>query len=152
MDWEGQLERTDAPRGIFQGRVGSTGRMKLPAQVFRYLVQVGDKQDPVFVTTLDRKTVRIFSVPGWKRQSHLLDTAADRSPGRAVPTREVICGNSIDDIETAADDQPIAGNLVLRKHREEGWAEQLPAGFYRSEHRRERAISNADPARAGGDP
>lgn len=85
MDWLAQLENTDIPRGIFQGRVSSSGRLKLPAQVFRYLVQVGDKQDPVFVTTLDRKMVRIYSVGGWKKAQQLLTQyTADRKSVETV--------------------------------------------------------------------
>ena len=38
------------------------------------------------------------------------------------------------------------------EHREEGWTEQLSAGVSRSEHRRERTVSDADPAGAGRDP
>jgi len=85
MDWIAQLENTDIPRGIFQGRVGTSGRLKLPAQVFRYLVQVGDKQDPVFVTTLDRKTVRIYSIAGWKKAQRMMSQfAADRKAAETV--------------------------------------------------------------------
>lgn len=85
MDWEAKLESIDIPRGIFPGRVGASGRLKLPAQVFRYLAQVGGNQDPVFVTTLDQKTVRIYSIPGWKKtQQALARYTADRKKAETV--------------------------------------------------------------------
>ena len=72
VELEGKLATTDIPRGIFQGKVGPSGRLKLPAQVFRYLIKVGDDSDKVFVTTVDMKSVRIYTLPAWKHNQQLL--------------------------------------------------------------------------------
>lgn len=71
-DLEGNLATTDIPRGIFQGKVGPSGRLKLPAQIFRYLMKAGDNSDKVFVTTVDMKTARIYTLSAWKRNQQLL--------------------------------------------------------------------------------
>ena len=72
MELEEKLASTDIPRGIFQGKVGSSGRLKLPAQIFRYLIKVGDESGKVFVTTVDMKTVRIYTLAAWKQNQQLL--------------------------------------------------------------------------------
>ncbi|MCP5114711.1 MAG: hypothetical protein GY953_28105 [bacterium] len=72
MELDDTLSATDIPRGIFQGKVGPSGRLKLPAQIYRYLIKVGDDHDKVFVTTVDLKTVRIYTLPAWKRNQQTL--------------------------------------------------------------------------------
>ena len=73
-DLDQNLDREDIPRGIFHGRIGSSGRMKLPAKVWRYLLRISDEPPQVFVTSLDMKTVRIYALSAWKRNQETLSS------------------------------------------------------------------------------
>lgn len=54
-----------APTGTLQARVGANGRLKLPAAIYKYLLRMD--QERVFITSLDRKTVRIYPLSEWRR-------------------------------------------------------------------------------------
>lgn len=60
----------EPPRGSFQVKVDDRGRLKLPAPFHKYLIRQGDEK--VFVTTLDRKMVRIYPLSVWKWNEGLL--------------------------------------------------------------------------------
>jgi len=76
-----------APLGIYQARVDERGRLKLPADFQQYLNAVfliEGCEHRVFITSLDLRTVRIYSLPLWKSNEMLLEgetedpeTAAD---------------------------------------------------------------------------
>jgi MraZ protein len=53
----------DHPRAIFPAKVDDKGRLKLPADLQRYLV--GIDASKVFITTLDRHMGRIYPIAVW---------------------------------------------------------------------------------------
>jgi MraZ protein len=57
--------RVDPPRGTLSARVDEKGRLKLPAAFRDFLFRLDEKV--VFITTLDRQTVRIYPIAVWKR-------------------------------------------------------------------------------------
>lgn len=64
MDFEALQAIVEPPRGIFQARVDEKGRLKLPVEVWKYLVRL--KADKVFVTSLDLRMIRVYPVPLWE--------------------------------------------------------------------------------------
>lgn len=54
----------DYPRGLYTARVDDKGRLKLPADFFRYLQDV--KSTTVFVTSFDERIGRIYPISVWK--------------------------------------------------------------------------------------
>ena len=69
MDNTPQLDQPEPPTGTFQGRVGVTGRVKLPVAIYRYLIRLG--QERVFLTSLDRKTVRVYPLSEWRKNQRI---------------------------------------------------------------------------------
>ncbi len=66
----------EPPTEVYQARVDEKGRLKLPADIQRYLSDVFVVQgtDPkVFITTLDGRTVRIYPTSVWKQNELLLE-------------------------------------------------------------------------------
>lgn len=60
---EDEARRLMAPRGMFHGRVDDKGRLKLPADFRKYFEHRGDTR--LFVTSLDRRTARIYPIDAW---------------------------------------------------------------------------------------
>lgn len=49
------------------GRLDDKGRLKLPAGFREYFERVG--ADRVFITSLDRRTARIYTLPAWQSET-----------------------------------------------------------------------------------
>ncbi len=64
----------DPPRGFFQARVDEKGRLKLPADLRAYILGFGKRK--VFVTSLDRSTVRIYPDLVWKDNQKVFEEFA----------------------------------------------------------------------------
>ena len=65
----------DAPRGIFKVSVDDKGRLKLPAAVVEYFRALAVNK--VFITTLDRREVRIYPLSAWKETERILAEAGE---------------------------------------------------------------------------
>lgn len=48
--------------------------MKLPAEIFRYLVRVSNEGSKFFVTTTDMRSIRIYTPEAWRRNQELLSS------------------------------------------------------------------------------
>jgi MraZ protein len=72
VDQEPNFAMIEPPRGIFQGRVDSKGRLKLPAALYKYLIRLGEER--VFITSLDMRTVRIYPTSLWKENQRFFET------------------------------------------------------------------------------
>lgn len=53
----------DRPRKVCSAKVDAAGRLKLPADLQRYLTSIGSQK--VFITTLDKEIGRIYPIPAW---------------------------------------------------------------------------------------
>lgn len=60
---------------MFSSRVDEKGRLKLPADVHRYLTDTGATQ--VFITSFDGRTARIYPIPVWEEAEALLESPGD---------------------------------------------------------------------------
>ena len=60
---------------MFSSRVDDKGRLKLPADVQRYLTDTQSTQ--VFITSFDGRIARIYSIPEWEIAERLLESPAD---------------------------------------------------------------------------
>ncbi len=65
----------EMPDGTYPARLDDRGRLKLPMDLQRYLMALPEKK--LFVTTLDRRTVRIYPMAVWRHNRHLLATAKE---------------------------------------------------------------------------
>lgn len=77
-----RVTHVEPPTEIFQARVDDKGRLKLPADIQRYLNEVfvlEGSVPKVFITSLDRRTVRIYPTSVWKQNELLLEQDADSS-------------------------------------------------------------------------
>jgi len=63
------------PRGIYPARVDEKGRLKLPADFHKYLVEIGAAK--VFVTSFDERIGRIYPIPVWRQVEALLSNAGE---------------------------------------------------------------------------
>ncbi|MEO8370651.1 MAG: hypothetical protein ABI806_15820 [Candidatus Solibacter sp.] len=57
------------PHGMYQSRLDDRGRLKLPCAFQEYFAKLGDRR--VFVTSLDRRTARIYPISAWAREDCL---------------------------------------------------------------------------------
>ena len=62
---------------MFSSRVDDKGRLKLPADIQRYLSEIGATQ--VFITSFDGRTARIYSIPQWERAEKLLESPGPKA-------------------------------------------------------------------------
>lgn len=71
----GEMEKVDIsvepPHSIAQAKVDDKGRLKLPSESLEWCRKSNIVN--VFVTTLDKKTVRIYPIPLWKSTVSLLE-------------------------------------------------------------------------------
>ena len=65
----------EAPRGTHQARCDEKGRLKLPAVFLQYLAAL--KEQKVFITSLDRRTARIYPISIWKHNEIVMEQAGD---------------------------------------------------------------------------
>ena len=71
MEHEAQPVAVRRPRGMFSSRVDDKGRLKLPADIQRYLTDTEATQ--VFITSFDGRIARIYSIEQWERAEKLLE-------------------------------------------------------------------------------
>lgn len=81
---DGNLKSTqiEAPTEIFAARVDEKGRLKLPVDIQRYLNEVfvlEGTAPKVFLTSLDRRTIRIYPTSVWKQNEFLLEQETEAS-------------------------------------------------------------------------
>jgi MraZ protein len=58
---------------MFSSRVDDKGRLKLPAEIQRYLTDTGAAQ--VFITSFDGRTAHIYPIPVWEEAERLLESS-----------------------------------------------------------------------------
>jgi len=46
--------------------------LKLPAEIYRYLIRVSNEGSKLFVTTTDMRSIRIYTAEAWRRNQELL--------------------------------------------------------------------------------
>lgn len=71
----GGISVVEPPHSIAQARVDDKGRLKLPAEFWEYLKQLGVEK--VFITTVDLRVARIYPIPLWKSNENLFANAGD---------------------------------------------------------------------------
>jgi MraZ protein len=71
----GGLPAVEPPHSIAQARVDDKGRLKLPAEFWEYLKQLGAEK--VFITTVDLQLARIYPIPVWKGNENLFANAGE---------------------------------------------------------------------------
>ena len=71
----GGLPVVEPPHSIAQARVDDKGRLKLPAEFWEYLKQLGAEK--VFITSVDLELARIYPIPVWKGNENLFENAGD---------------------------------------------------------------------------
>jgi len=66
VDDEGRSDapKTEAPRGMYPGRLDDKGRLKVPSALQRYFESLPEKK--LFVTSLDRRTAAIYPIAAWR--------------------------------------------------------------------------------------
>jgi len=72
---DGGLPAVEPPHSIAQARVDDKGRLKLPAEFWEYLKQLGAEK--VFITTVDLQLARIYPIAVWKSNENLFANAGD---------------------------------------------------------------------------
>jgi MraZ protein len=72
VDEQSQTGEVRRPRGMFSSRVDDKGRLKLPAEIQRYLTEAGATQ--VFITSFDGRTAQIYPIPVWEEAERLLES------------------------------------------------------------------------------
>jgi MraZ protein len=67
----------EPPHSIASAKIDDKGRLKLPSEFLDWLKK--SNVFNVFVTTLDKRTARIYSIPGWKSTLNLLENAGENA-------------------------------------------------------------------------
>lgn len=88
MALDDKIDREEIPRGSYPAKIGQTGRLKLPAEVYRYLIRASNEGSRLFVTTTDLQTIRIYTVEAWRRNQELFSSY--REDPQAVQTVEFV--------------------------------------------------------------
>lgn len=85
----GGISAIEPPHSIIQARVDDKGRLKLPAEFWEYLKQLGVEK--VFITTVDLQLARIYPIPVWKSNENFFASwAIWRSWPKTWPTSQNI--------------------------------------------------------------
>ncbi|MGA3189849.1 MAG: hypothetical protein ABSF22_22305 [Bryobacteraceae bacterium] len=67
----------EPPHSIAQAKVDDKGRLKLPSESLEWCKK--SNVINVFITTLDKRTVRIYPIPLWKSTLNLLESAGEHA-------------------------------------------------------------------------
>lgn len=72
------------PRGTLTAKVDDKGRLKLPQSLVTYLL--GCNAQEVFITSLDRVTAKIYTIPAWEHNREILEnlTGEQRQWGKDI--------------------------------------------------------------------
>jgi DNA-binding transcriptional regulator/RsmH inhibitor MraZ len=76
------------PAETYQARVDEKGRLKLNADLQRYLKDLGETQ--VFITTRDAKTARLYPVSVWRKNEAVFNKASELDPEATEFTNRVM--------------------------------------------------------------
>jgi MraZ protein len=71
----------EPPHSIASAKVDDKGRLKLPSESLDWCRKSNIVK--VFVTTLDKRTFRIYSIPGWKSTLNLLEGPGEHAKAGA---------------------------------------------------------------------
>lgn len=71
----------EPPHSIASAKVDDKGRLKLPSESLDWCKKSNIIN--VFVTTLDKRTFRIYSIPGWKSTLNLLEGPGEHAKAGA---------------------------------------------------------------------
>ena len=71
----GGLPAVEPPHSIAKARIDDKGRLKLPAEFWEYLKQLGAEK--VFITSVDLQLARIYPISVWKGNENLFANAGD---------------------------------------------------------------------------
>jgi MraZ protein len=71
----GGLPAVEPPHSIAQARIDDKGRLKLPAEFWEYLKQLGAEK--VVITTFDLQLIRIYPIPVWKSNENFFANSGD---------------------------------------------------------------------------
>ena len=63
----------EPPNGMYPGKLDDKGRLKIPASFLKYFADL--KETKLFVTSLNRTTVQIYTNSGWRAKKTALMTA-----------------------------------------------------------------------------
>jgi MraZ protein len=67
----------EPPHSIAPAKVDDKGRLKLPSEFLDWLKKSNVAN--VFVTTLDKRTARIYPIPLWKATTNILENAGEHA-------------------------------------------------------------------------
>lgn len=71
------------PNGILSAKIDDKGRLKLPSKLEEYFSSLGART--LFVTSLDRVSVRVYTLPAWQEtKAFLTGEKVDRAKGRDI--------------------------------------------------------------------
>jgi MraZ protein len=76
---ESNTTPVESPRGIYTARVDEKGRLKLPADMHKFLSGFGEQR--VFITSLDEVTARIYPITIWRENEKILAESTDDPEG-----------------------------------------------------------------------
>jgi MraZ protein len=68
------------PLGLYQARVDDKGRLKVPADIQRYLTEifaVEGSEPRLFVTSLDLRIARLYTIPRWNETANSLQSEVE---------------------------------------------------------------------------
>jgi len=70
------------PNGILSAKIDEKGRLKLPSKLEEYFIGLGART--LFITSLDRTSVRVYTPPAWQDAKFFLTSSEkiDRAKGR----------------------------------------------------------------------
>ena len=69
------------PNGFLSAKIDEKGRLKLPSKLEEYFIGLGART--LFITSLDRTSVRVYTPPAWQETKLLLTSGqVDRAKGR----------------------------------------------------------------------
>ncbi len=72
-------EPVDLPRGMYEGRLDDKGRLRLPVAFQEYFRRNGARR--VFITSLDRRTGRVYPMAAWRETETSLAKHAGNAAG-----------------------------------------------------------------------
>jgi len=77
VDESSRPRTVQPPLGLYQARVDDKGRLKVPADIQRYLTEifaVEGSEPRVFITSLDLHIARLYTIPRWNETANSLSS------------------------------------------------------------------------------
>jgi DNA-binding transcriptional regulator/RsmH inhibitor MraZ len=69
------IPEIEPPRGMYKSRLDERARLKLPADFHNY---VKTQEKKLFVTSLDRKTIRVYFLKAWRQNEAFFATHREK--------------------------------------------------------------------------